>query len=49
MKEGEVDLKSLIIGNVVYSVPSYVYVARTDDNSKGLPHIMRIERIFRFY
>ena len=41
------DLPSLIIEDNVYSVPSYVYVARTDDNSKGLPHIMRIERIFR--
>ncbi|CAI4231619.1 unnamed protein product [Auanema sp. JU1783] len=45
-QEGEIDLPSITINDVEYSAPCYAYISRTEENSKGLPHIMRIERIF---
>lgn len=46
-QEGEVDLDSLNIDGTEYTTPSYVYISRTDDNSRAPPHIMRIERMFK--
>lgn len=46
-EDGEIDIPTLAVKDAIYTVPCYVYVARGDDNSKGRPHIMRIERIFR--
>ncbi|EYC16997.1 hypothetical protein Y032_0032g2608 [Ancylostoma ceylanicum] len=46
-QEGEVDLDSLNFDGVEYTIPSYAYISRTDDNHRAPPHIIRVERIFK--
>ncbi|KAK6728994.1 hypothetical protein RB195_006197 [Necator americanus] len=46
-QEGEVDLDSLNFDGIEYTIPSYAYISRTDDNHRAPPHIIRVERIFK--
>lgn len=41
-------MEKVTVNEVDYEIPCYAYVQRTEEAPKGPPHIMRIERIFKY-